>query len=78
MEHGLLCCSKKIGVVFSRNSAGTPAEYEYGRQVLYTLSNTAIVAHATCLRNIAHTHHTRVCNAHTRMVVVHTNLLCDC
>ena len=46
MEHGLLYYSKTI-VVFSRD------------QVLFTLSNTALeVAHASCLRVIAHTHHT--------------------
>ena len=48
MEHGLLYYSKTI-VVFSRN------------QVLFTLSNTAVVvAHAACLHIIAHTPHTHI------------------
>ena len=66
MEYGQLYYSKKI-VVFGRN------------QVLFTLSNTAVVvAHATCLRIIAHTSHTRIRNANTRIEVVDANLLCDC
>ena len=47
------------------------------------MSNTAVVAvsHATCFRTIAythHTHHTRICNANTRIEAVHTNMLYDC
>ena len=65
MEYGQLYYSKKI-VVFGRN------------QVLFTLSNTAVVvAHATCLRIIAHTSRTRMCNSNAYIEVVHNKLLCD-
>ena len=64
-----------VAVLFKENT-----EAVFSRnQVLFTSSNTAaVVAHATCLRIIAHTSHTRIRNANTRIEVVDANLLCDC
>ena len=54
MEHGAAVLLKDSS---NTKSAGTPAEYLV---LLFTLNITAVkvVAHATCLRVIAHTHRT--------------------